>query len=254
MSGPPLPFQGLPWSSLALFLDAPSVAPVSLGAAPSSHPRSRMLAEERLAAPDTQKSSFLCPLELGVLTGSCQPLHPNPLPQHLRSYSPGSTDAGSLSGHRSVAGDTGVCAPSESGNSLGNRKALDTGPRALRTCPSLGSTMVPTVISVAAPLCLQNSLPKVLCAATWTLPATLVESVGDTDWPPRHQQAPSLQTPPGHLAPAGTARPLRLLQPALHSASPRKCLFLRLCPRRRVITANAFSPPSVVTVYTPLAN
>ena len=150
-----------------------------------------MLAEERLAAPDTQKSSFLSPLELGLLTGSCQPLHPNPLPQYLRSCSPGSTDAGSLSGHRSVAGDTGVCAPSESGNSLGNRKALDTGPKALRTHPSLGSTVVPAVISVAAPLCLQNSLPKVLCAATWTPPATLVESVRDTDRPPRHQQAPA---------------------------------------------------------------
>lgn len=192
-----------------------------------------MLAEERLAAPDTQKSSFLSPLELGLLTGSCQPLHPNPLPQYLRSCSPGSTDAGSLSGHRSVAGDTGVYAPSESGNSLGNRKALDTGPKALRTHPSLGSTVVPAVISVAAPLCLQNSLPKVLCAATWTPPATLVESVRDTDRPPRHQQAPSLQTPPGHLAPAGTARPPRLLQPALHSSSSKEVPLFEILPQKK---------------------
>ena len=55
-----------------------------------------------------------------------------------------------------------------------------------------------------------------------------------------HQQAP-----PGPLASSSLPST---------PAPPRKCLFLRLCPRRRVITANAFSLPSVVTVYTPLAN
>ena len=126
---------------------------------PSPQPDAGRGALSRL---DTQKSSFLHPLELGVLTGTCQPPHPNPLPQHLWSCSPGNTDASSLSGHRSVASDTGVCVPSESVNGLGNPKSLDTAPKALRTRPSFRSTVVPTVISVAVPLRLQNSLPKVL--------------------------------------------------------------------------------------------
>lgn len=208
MSGPPLPFQGPPWSSLSISLDA-CLGPVSLGAPPSSPSPSQMQAEERSAALDTQKSSFL---ELGVLTGTCQPPHPNPLPQHPWSCSPGNTDAGSLSGHRSVANDTGVCVPSESVNGLGNPKSLDTGPKALRTrpsfrstmvpwsplrtCPSFRSTVVPAVISVAVPLRLQNSLPKVLRAATWTPPAT--ERWG-------HRPAP--QAPTGTLSADPTGAP-----------------------------------------------
>lgn len=86
VSGPPLPFQGPPWSSLAISLDAPSLAPVSLGAAPSSPPPSQM----PLSHARHKQCPFLRPLELGVLTGSCQPPHPNPPPLHLRSCSPGS--------------------------------------------------------------------------------------------------------------------------------------------------------------------
>lgn len=232
-------------SALVLPLHFPgcsSLAPVSLGAPPSSPPPSQMQAKERSATLDTQKSSFLHPLELGVLTGTCQPPHPNPLPQHLWSCSPGNTDASSLSGHQSVASDTGVCVPSESVNGLGNPKSLDTGPKALRTrpsfrstmvpwspvwmCPSFRSTVVPAVISVAVPLHLQNSLPKVLRAATWTPPAT--ECRG-------HRPAP--QAPTGTLSAdptrAGTARPPRLLQPALHSSSSKEVPLFETLPQKK---------------------
>ena len=57
-----------------------------------------------------------------------------------------------------------------------------------------------------------------------------------------------------HLRQSHLSGPLASSSLPSTPAPPRKCLFLRLCPRRRVITANAFSPPSVVTVYTPLAN
>ena len=160
LSGSALVLSPFPWMLVSGFC---------LSWGPSPQPDAGRGALSRL---DTQKSSFLHPLELGVLTGTCQPPHPNPLPQHLWSCSPGNTDASSLSGHRSVASDTGVCVPSESVNGLGNPKSLDTAPKALRTRPSFRSTVVPTVISVAVPLRLQNSLPKVLHRAQTCPPGT----------------------------------------------------------------------------------
>ena len=212
MSGPPLPFQGPPWSFLSISLDARLWLLSLLGPFPPARCRQRSA-----QPPRHTKSSFLHPLELGVLTGTCQPPHPNPLPQHLWSCSPGNTDAGSLSGHRSVASDTGVCVPSESVNGLGNPKSLDTAPKALRTRPSFRSTVVPTVISVAVPLHLQNSLPKV-----------------------RHRASGTQTCPPGTTGTlsadptrAGTARPPRLLQPALHSSSSNEVPLFETLPQKK---------------------
>lgn len=245
MSGPPLPFQGLPWSSLAISLDAPSLAPVSLGAAPSSPPPSQM----PLSHARHKQCPFLRPLELGVLTGSCQPPHPNPLPQHLRSCSPGSRCRQpvwpSVSGRRHRC----VC-PRRECKQSGKPQGPGHRPQGPYDTSWLRIHCVP-------PSHIHGGFPSLTLLPSQGALYCHVDSPGyRASGTPTGPQAPMGTLSADPAGAPGTSRhgPPRLLQPALHSAPPRKCLFLRLCPRRRVITANAFSPPSVVTVYTPLAN
>ena len=193
VSGPPLPFQGLPWSSLAISLDAPSLAPVSLGAAPSSPPPSQM----PLSHARHKQSSFLRPLELGVLTGSCQPPHPNPLPQHLRSCSPGSRCRQPV--WPSVSGQRHRCVcPRRECKQSGKPQGPGHRPQGPYDTSWLRIHCVP-------PSHIHGGFPSLTLlpsqGATWTPLAT--ERQGHRP-DPRHQWAPSLQTPLGHLAPAGT--------------------------------------------------
>ena len=134
----------------------------------------------------------------------CRWGRPNPLPQLSWSCSPGrrqaSTSPGSLSGHRAVAGDTGVCPQQE--------------------CKQCGKPQVPGHRSrgplglalALAPPGFPQSQPRGLPSTYKTPPprrSVLPRGLTRLQTRPyRRQRAPSLQTPPsplGHLLPAGTA-------------------------------------------------
>lgn len=155
-----------------------------------------------------------------------------------------------------MASDTGLY-PLEECEQSGKPKSLDTGPKALqdRPQPLINATVM--VMSTGLPSTSRTPLPRRSVLLPLGLTQLQMPRCHRPD-PRRHHPEPSLQIPLsllGPLSPAGTTLdPASSSRPSLRLLQGSASLSLRLCPRRRVIIANAFSPPSVVIVYTPLAN